>query len=202
MTKTTSTLATSLALLVSAGCGDQTGVPQPIPIPLQVRAMSAPPDSPEKIDVVGLPGAVAGAGKVFIQGATSKAEVSSTAAGSFTASLQAKGGEQLQIRYEDSDPAGVKVPSQGVMAPRPPGPISGVTPVTAPAAGKVTVKGLSNGAGVSLVAVNVDTGAVAQATSEADKKFQLQIPAASGQKLRVYEDDGAMLSSAWGLTVP
>lgn len=196
------TAITFAALLLWHGCGDQTGVPQPIPIPGQVRAMSAPAETAEAIDLVGLPGAVAGAGRVFVDGATTSVEARSTAAGSFSATIKAKGGEQLSIRYEDSDAARLDVPAQGIMAPRPPGPITGVTPVSVPAAGVVTVRGLSNGAGVALVAVNANTGVVAQATSGADSRFLIKIAGASGHGLKIYEDANGMLSSAWSLTVP
>jgi hypothetical protein len=197
------TALTVLAALALVACGDGAGVPQPIPIPGQLRSMSAPLTTPTEIDVVGLPGAVAGAGQVLVTdvgGGVTKA--SSTAAGSFTLSLKARGGDVLQVRYEDSDAAALTVPKQGIMAPLPPGPITGVPPVTALSGGRVRVRGLSNGAGTQIVAVNATSGDAATAKAAGDKRFSLELTAAKGDALRVYEEVSGALGTAWSLTVP
>lgn len=193
----------ALATLMAGACGDGAGIPQPIPIPHHLRAMSAPPDRPITVDVVGLPGAVAGTGRVLVTGAGgSVREARSTAAGSFTLSLQARGGDTLQVRYEDSAAAALPVPKQGIMAPLPPGPIAGVPPVTAIAGGRVQVRGQSNSAGTRIVGVNTVSGDVAQTTAAGDQRFSLDLSAASGDAMRVYEEIGGVLGPAWSLTAP
>ena len=203
MTRRRLILAGALLALASSACGDGVGVPQPIPIPHHLRAMSAPPDTLKTIDVVGLPGAVAGAGRVFVTSASGAVtEARSAASGSFTLSLQARGGDALQVRYEDSEAAALLVPKAGIMTPLPPGPISGVSPVTPTSGGKVQVRGLSNGTGTSVVVVNVTSGDAGQTTSAGDQRFSIELVGAPGDALRVYEVIGGALGPAWALSVP
>lgn len=202
MTRRLLFLAGSLVALASSAC-EGVGIPQPIPIPHHLRAMSAPPDTLKSIDVVGLPGAVAGAGRVLVTDASGGVtEASSAASGSFTLTLQARGGDALEVRYEDSEAAALVVPKAGIMTPLPPGPITGVTPVTPTSGGRVQLRGLSNGAGTSIVAVNVTSGDAGQATSAGDQRFSIELVAATGDELRVYEVIGGALGPAWTLSVP
>ncbi|MBW2735722.1 MAG: hypothetical protein JRH20_25330 [Deltaproteobacteria bacterium] len=189
------------ALLLSA-CGDQTGTPQPLPIPSprEMRLGGAPTDVEMDVEIVGLPGAVAGAGQVVIVNNGVSTEAQSTAAGSFFASIRAHGDDELEIRYENSDAAIVTVPVKGIMYPGIPFPIEGVPPLTPQGDGQVLVRGELPSAGVALV-VNVSNGAVVLGAADALQQFSLEIQAASGDALRVYQEM-TPLGPFWELTVP
>ncbi len=101
-----------LILFPLCACGPETGIPQPDPIPFatSIRTTGAESDvTPESVDVVGLPGAVVGPGRVTVQSRSRQVTVEASASGSFFAAVTALAGELLQVRYEASEPVQVRV---------------------------------------------------------------------------------------------
>jgi hypothetical protein len=189
-----------IALL--AGCGDDhSGTPQPVPIPGQLRLSQAVPIEPEPVTVVGLPGAVAGAGRVFLQVDGRVVEVRSAESGSFYAIVQARGGQTLSIRYEDSEAASKVVETRvGIQTPPPPKPISGVPPIEL-SAGQATIRGQASTGDIGIIGVNQQSGVVVTTTAQPDGKFTLSIAASSGETITVYHDD-TPFGAEWRLTAP
>ena len=191
-----------LLLLVPTACGDQTGTPQPLPIPCPqlMRLGAAPAEVAIEVDLVGLSGAVAGAGSLVAVNGTQSQQTRSSAAGSFYLALSARGGDVLQVRFGDSEPALIEVPVMTAMVPRPPTPIDGVAPVTPRGGARVLVQGQLAAAGRALVA-NASTGAVALVDSDGNGRFAVELGASSGESLRIYEER-VPLGPAWLVMVP
>jgi len=198
-----------LPLLLTAllgGCGDQSGTPQPFPLPrpnVQLLRASGAPDSGTStpVEVVGLPATVPRAGTVTLENRGQIATVQATGAGSFVARVPARPDDQIAIRFETSEPALLRVIKISVQSPPPPGPIPGVPPVSGPAGGLLTVQGRGS-PGMDVFVVNMDTGdAAVGRTAPTDGAFTLQVVGAASHTLRVYEDR-TPLSGYWELKVP
>lgn len=197
-------------LCVAAACNDEdlTGVPQPDPLPLvsAVRATQGG-DDPAPVRVVGLPGAVAGAGKVTATLAGAVAESQATAAGTFTLEIAARGEDVVELRYERSAAATLTIAHRcpggaTCNAPPAPHPRPGIPPVSAPVDGKVVVSGQATAAGVAVVIANADSGDARRALAGTDGDFDVEISASAGDRLLVFHEQGASLEPPWELTVP
>jgi hypothetical protein len=161
----------------------------------------------KQVWLFGLPGTCAGPGAVQIKGSHGDSTTEATLAGSFVTSLQAQGGEHVEIRYKTSLPAAYAIaardcPPTGCS----PGPVpherTGIPPVTAPAGGLSTIRGeLVAGVTATIIAANMRSGQVAMTPVATDGTFELTIGAAPGDTLRVYQDSSP-LGSSWLLTVP
>ncbi len=197
--------------LASASCGGgQTGVPTPDPIPgppnlSALRASGLPPESSGPVTVAGLPGAVAGQGQVVIESSREKVTVRSASSGSFAATLQARADEELSFRFalgdRLSDPVRLKVQTSAVKSILPPGPISGVEPITLLGGERVLIRGQTVSGSMSLLGINLARGEVVTGTSAADQTFELEITAGSGDSVWVYYDE-TPLEAYWELQVP
>jgi hypothetical protein len=206
-----------LAATVVAGCGLEESSPVPQPLPGYLRRST--PSSLVSTLVVGLPGAVAGAGKVALRelGAASPVVVQSAAAGSFSAVLPVGRTTPLEIRYETADGASSWVAlappqlSYGpvLMGSRGPGVVSAPD-----AAGNVTV---TNDAGAGqpalvsaspdsdLLVANATRGSVVSSRTDAKGLFRVQLQGATGdeiQLLLVDAQDSAATSDYLSFTVP
>jgi hypothetical protein len=196
-------------VVVLLGCGDgdgQTGVPQPEPLALKMRNGPMDEESPPReVVLVGLPGAVAGAGEVTVETKQGTRSTASTAVGSFALKIVAGPDETVSVRHDGSDATpysvvAVTCPVTGC-APRPaPGPRTGVTPISAPVAGETTIRG-EVASPADIVAVNLRSGDVATSAPETDGGFQVELVARSGDPVEVFSD-GKPMSSSWKLTVP
>jgi hypothetical protein len=191
-----------LALFVGAGCGDQTGIPQPDPIPIAsaIRTTGVMPGAKEEIDVVGLPGAVAGAGQVTVTGQLETITASSTPAGSFVLTIKAQLDEQLQIRYRSSEAVQVQVYMMPITSAPQPDPFHTGEPITKPVNGETTITGLAT-AGAQIVAVNYNTGDTGSATADAAAKFEVKVKASTGDEIRTYSL-GEPMTEPWIQIVP
>jgi len=187
-------------------CDNREGIPQPDPIPhISLLRWTGLPDPTGTVDVVGLPGCVAGAGEVTLEQGTSHATTTSTATGTFyVGGFAIKAYTDIQVRYQASASVVFQVTSVGVGGAIPPGPISGVPPVSGTSGGRlVMVRGKSTAAALTpVLVINVGTGEVASGASGQDQTFQIEIAASSGDVLRIYDDDAATLGSAWQVVVP
>jgi hypothetical protein len=187
--------------------GDPVGVPQPVPIPGPdrdlLRATGAPPEVAIDVNVLGLPGAVDRAGQVIVEnpalGATR--EAASTAAGTFSVLIPAREKDVLRVRFVGSaEVAELEVRSaiNAHLLP-PPGEVAGVPPLTVEAGGTVLVRGEYLGGAV--IGVNLANGATAEVPAPTPARFELRLPGASGDELRIY-GDGEPLTEPWTLKVP
>ena len=191
-----------ILVVVSFSCGDTMGEPQPVPIPLLVRTEGVKQGDQKKVLVVGLPGVVPRVGEIAVESAAETVQTTVTEQKTFNLRVLARAGEVVAVRFEGSDPANVTIkilpdPIPPYTLPRP---IPGVPPVTGPTAGVVTVRGETD-ADVDVVGINLDKGGVDVARSESDGTFKLELAGASGDRLEVYQDSGALMGS-WALTVP
>lgn len=200
--KGTTALLLTLAL---ATCGDETGTPQPLPIPSpkEMRLGGAMPEAEQNVEIVGLPGAVGGAGRVTIVNGDKTFAAQSTAEGTFYLVITARAYDELAVSYETSEPASISVPELSIAVPGLPGPVPGVDPITPQGDGHVLVRGqmaVETTSGTALV-VNSTTGAVALGDIGADATFAVEIAATSGDHLMVFLDKD-VLGGAWELDVP
>ena len=92
------------ALLVLS-CGDGVSTPVPQPVPGQIRISSPALTKAAPVLVLGLAGAVAGAGKVHVKDLESGALVtgSSNGAGSFSVVISVNRDHRLEARFENAD---------------------------------------------------------------------------------------------------
>jgi hypothetical protein len=194
-----------VCLLLLGGCGESTGIPQPDPIPKVslIRTTHVAADS--EVDLVGLPGSVAGQGTVSLESSLARVTGPATASGTFALTLKALAGEPVKVRFRESEAVSVVVP--GIPPPGgpiPPGPIAGVPPVSAAGAGRVLVQGQSGSTpGGPVLGINAALGEVVTTTSgAADGRFGFEIAASPGQRLAIYDDDGTPLENPWHLDVP
>jgi hypothetical protein len=191
--------------LLLPGCGDdETGIPQPVPIPSPrvdlLRATGAPPAGEGTIQLLGLPGCVPGVGRITVEMIGASAQTESTSYGSFGLGLEASAGDVLVLRFKDSpDTSRFTVEAESPNEIVPPGPIAGVPQVSL-AGGTVTVRGKFV-VDETMIALNLRSGDVGVTRSLADSTFQVELPGQSGDRLRIY-GDGAPLGPAWELTVP
>lgn len=220
ITRRTDALATVAALLAVAsggGCGDIVGVPQPQPVPSAIRrstpALRAP--SPRTL-LVGLPGAVAGAGEVQIdvQGWSIDASAPTTASGTFAAVVAVGSSATLEIRFardgELSDPL-VLSPTLSQSVPTPRG---NKLQLTAPdSSGRTTITNVdSTGsvtfgvpAGDEVLLSNARSGSVARTFADSSGRFTTQLAARSGDDIHllvVDRRDAAATSDFFTATVP
>jgi len=188
------------AVLLAAGCEDQSGLPLPVPIPdvAQIRSSRAELGQVQTVQVVGLPGAVSGAGAVSASAEGVKVDAPATAGGTFALSIAARGGGTIALSYAGSATVKLVVPAMTHAPAVALGPIDGVPPIAA-AAGKVTVRGRVDAAAV--IGANLDTGDVAAAPVSSGT-FSLELPGQSGQRIRVFIDDGTLGDIGWDLSVP
>lgn len=194
-----------LACLLLVGCGESTGIPQPDPVPKVSLIRTTHVAADNQVDLFGLPGSVAGQGTVSLESSRARVSGVATASGTFALTLTALAGEQVKIRFRESEAVTVTVP--GIPPPGgpiPPGPIAGVPPLTAAGAGRVLVQGRTGSTpGGPVLGINAALGEVVPTTSAAaDGRFGFEIAASSGQRLAIYDDDGGPLEDPWHLDVP
>ena len=184
------------------GCGDQGGIPQPDPIPMPslIKSTGVAANKEELIDVIGLPGAVAGPGEVTIKGVLGQVRATSTNGGSFVASIKARPDEKLEIRYKSSEPAKITVPLTGVTAAPKEDLFHTGVPITTPVNGETTVTGIA-GVQAQVLGVNMQTAATATAQTDNTGRFSYKIAASVGDEIRTYQLDDP-LSPPWIQIVP
>lgn len=192
-----------LLLLLLPACGDQTGAPQPVPIPDSrlFRSTALMPDVTQDVVLLGLPAATAGAGKVTVTNGAVQVEVQASAVGGFWARLSARAADVLKVSYDGSEPALHTVPTLGVGVAPPPGPIAGVEPIVALGGGKVRVRGQVP-SGVTQVLLSATLGGdAAIAPVDGALHFDVELIAAPGETVEVYNDEPT-LGPAWVLVAP
>jgi hypothetical protein len=189
-----------LILVVNVSCGEQGSSPVPQPVPDFVR-QSTHELQQEKLLVVGLPGAVAGEGKVRVQDRKGGAEVvvDATSVGTFTAVLPADQDADLALQFETDQgksewlllrKAQTNEPIPHLGLPR-----SYQGPVSSPdAQGMVTV---TNDAGpgqpllldatpeVDLIVSNGDTSEVVTSKTDETGRFSVKLPGSSGDWIHI-----------------
>ncbi len=169
-----------------------------------MRSSALMPDTTGTVAVIGLPGAVGGKGTVTIETLGKTFSGASTESGSFTLDVTSRAHEQLAIRFQASDPAFKPVAETSIRVPKPPGPIPGVPPITALGGGKVRIQGRSanvTGVGALVFAVDERTGEVATGATQTGGDFTIELTAATGDTLDVY-DDADPIGGSWPLTAP
>jgi len=207
-----------LSVIVLVGCGEQSSSPVPQPVPGLIR-QSTPTAGALKTLVVGLPGAVAGKGKVHIrEGVGGKIKiVDTTDSGSFVVALPIAEGDSLEAAFETDDGLSAMVP----ITPR----SLGVTPslgqpkpgvVQAPHDGKPEVV-VTNDAGagqpllldatpdVDVVVSNIDNGEVVTTVTDKDGKFSTKIGATTGHTIQIMlvtREEPPVTSDFVSITVP
>jgi hypothetical protein len=169
-------------------------------MPSLIKSTGVAPSKEEVIDVIGLPGAVAGKGTVTIKGALGEVTATSTDGGSFVASIKAKADEKLAIRYKASEPAKITVPLLGVTAPPKEDLFMSGVPITVPVGGTTTVSGIA-GVGAKVLGVNMQSGSTATTQTDNTGRFSYKIDASTGDEIRTYQIDDP-LSPPWIQTVP
>lgn len=194
-----------LMALLLGGCGDMTSSPVPQPVPGAIR-ISTPGKTKPTTLVVGLAGAVAGAGQVEVRNTTSGTTATSPASpgGSFAVTLAAGRNDGLEARYRD--PAGAlsdPVPLRDRMQTLGPGlgPPTGPDVVSAPdAQGRSTVTNDAGAGNPLLIDVppqstvlvsNEDNAAVVQTRADGGGRFTATIAAATGHTIHIMLVDPA-----------
>jgi hypothetical protein len=185
-----------LLLSIVAGCGNDTSSPVPQPLPFYIR-QSTPGDSQPFKLIVGLPKAVAGAGKVHarVQGKAAEATGPSSQAGSFSLALTASQVEVIELRFETaaglSDPVILPGPQLGF------GPVlqgaRGPGVVSAPDAGGMVTVSNDGGPGQppllqaspssSLLVSNASSGEVASTSTDVNGVFTARIAGKTGDTI-------------------
>jgi hypothetical protein len=190
-----------IAALLLSGCGDngdKGSITVPQPVPLKIRESVPGPHNTTTL-VVGLPGAVAGAGKVTVRDRKSAARetVSSAAAGSFSSVLAVGKDHELEIRFENSDGVSdwVVIPSasatDGVSLTIPNNdPIDPVSPPDSQ--GLVTVTSGAGSApsivatpGADLIVANTQNGAVVVSVTDNNGHFTVRLPGSVGDVIQI-----------------
>lgn len=199
--------------------GGCTGLPQPIPIPHPtpdvsfLRSEGVLAQSVGETLIVGLPGAVNGAGRIIVESHVGEFEAMATEGGSFGLVLTARSEETVFLRFEDSEVVKFIIPLIKTTIPPPgsppdpipPEPIPDVSPITPSGEDRVMVVGHVT-AESSVIGINLDTGDVAETTSGSDLgsgagEFRLEIFAKSGHRLNIYQDLSPLVDP-WELVVP
>lgn len=194
-----------ILLLLLGACGDTTSLPQPVPVPapkLSAIRQSTPGLQQRTTMVVGLPGAVAGAGRVLARETLSGAEATATSTATGTFSLTTALGESIELRYEtpegDLSEAVVLAPTRSTYGPsldESDGTDSVVSPPDAE--GVVTV---SNGSPdpliiaspqVTVIVSNRDTGEVVTGETDSAGLFSLQLHGEAGHGILIVLSDPA-----------
>lgn len=186
-------LALACALGVWA-CADLPPHPDPMPSPQLIR-LSRPYGDPERVDIIGLPGAVTSAGTVTVDIpglATDSREVSSTANGTFFARVESRGQRRFNVRFNRGRAASIELaePSVALEPPQVHEILSG------PSRGQVTVTG-SGGRDSGVIAANIRSGDVGSARTAGDGRFAIALAANPGDPIAVYADraDGSAVSA-------
>jgi hypothetical protein len=195
--------------------------PVPQPVPFYIRQSTPLTVSTDKKRlVVGLPKAVAGAGKVHVKDRTSGASVVvlAAAAGSFSTVLAVGETADLEVRYETQD--GLSEPvslSAQVRGPNPeltPSNILGPDPVSSPdAQGQVTVTNENPGQPPHFLATpnsealvsNDNNGATVSTKTNANGILRVQLAGATGDVIHVLlasTENSALTSDFLTYTVP
>jgi hypothetical protein len=194
-------------------------VPQPVPFYIRQSTPIAVSTDKKRL-VVGLPKAVAGAGKVHVKDRTSGTSVvvAAAAAGSFSAVLAAGDMADLEARFESQDglsePVSLNVRAQGDHPELTPSNSFGL-PVSSPdAQGQVTVTNDDGPAQPLLffatpnseaLVSNDNNGATVSATTDTDGRFQVKLPGATGDVIHVLlaaTENSALTSDFLTYTVP
>jgi len=188
-------------LLLFPGCVS-TPQPQPVPAPdLGLLRQSTPVKDVAEILLVGLPGAVAGAGRVEVRDTISGegVAVASTTGGSFALRLPAPGDPAtLELRFTNDDGTSEAVrlgaPGVGSSPLLEPPSRDRQTLVSLPnATGQVVVSNVGSGGAAFLraspnatvIAANTTSGAVAISSTDAEGRFTLTLVATSGDAIEV-----------------
>lgn len=197
-----------------AGCGDLESSPVPQPVPMLIRS-STPEQTSVDTLYIGLPGAVAGQGKVHIRSRQSgqTVVVPATAAGTFAARVP-KDALDLEARYESADGLSDPVPLAGQRLGEPltlgdpqPGVVSGTY---GPDEVVVTNDGthgtlLEAPPNVDVIVANATTGVVVTTKTDANGRFTTQITASKGDLIQIMvvdPDDPGNTSDFVEITVP
>ncbi|MBW2732751.1 MAG: hypothetical protein JRH20_10195 [Deltaproteobacteria bacterium] len=189
-----------LTLLLLSACGDDgVGVPQPVPIPKEFLMRGSIGGPGSTIRMVGLPGAVARAGDVILDGGAGEILARSTALGSFMADVPyASGG--IKIRLETSEAITYTVKTSVIMFIDTIGEDLENAPISPVVAGKTTIMGLTT-ADREVFALNLRSAEVALGASDGAGHFTLELPAQTGDAVMVYVNNDP-LGDAWALVVP
>lgn len=205
-----------LGSLVAVGCGGDASVPQPVPVPkISLIRRSSPETDQVETLVVGLEGAVAGAGQVEIVdrlgGGVGKAPASSR--GSFAVLVPtSEQGTQLEARYVTAEGASAYISidarSGSTFGPRlgPTNQLGG--PVSPPAANGLVmvtnyddvnkIKFIDATPNVEVLVSNGRSGDVELSTTDAQGVFRVQLPAQVGDPVHIVLSDEAAGSEATG----
>lgn len=192
--------AAAVVLFMAVACGDDgVGVPQPVPIPKEFLLRGSVGLDVDAIRMVGLPGAVARAGDVILDGGRGEIVVRSTEVGSFVASVPYTG-NVVQVRFETSEAVSYSVNMSLVNPVVVPAESVESVPIVPPIDGVTTIQGATE-PDLGVFAANIRSGDVVLGTSDALGFFTLQLPAQTGDVVEVYANLDP-LADPWTLTVP
>ena len=188
------------AALTLVGCDPQGSSPVPQPVPGFVRT-STHDLQQEELLVVGLPGAVAGEGRVHIEDRKGGARVvvNSITAGTFSAVIAARSDEDLSLRFENedglSDP--LRLREADPLGPHPQlAPSNTYSDVVSPTdAGGLVVVSNDGGAAnppliaatpeVDVIVTNGNTSDVVTDVTDAAGLFTVQLPGSTGDLIHI-----------------
>lgn len=174
-----------VACVLTAACGDKTGptLPDPVPDPARLRA-TAIQDS-GAVELVGLPGALPGAGDLVVESSRGRFQARSTSAGSFALVVPVMRAETLRLRFE----GGGEIPY--AVGTAEPSPTPAVMQPSLSGGGSVTV-GVAATPGATVLAVNFSTGEIWEARADAMGRVSITFRAASGEEVHLYADGQAL----------
>jgi hypothetical protein len=191
-------LATFATLAGASACGEGTSAPVPQPVPFYIRT-STPTGKTEKVVVVGLNGAVGGAGTVKVRVLAGGIEASgpSSSKGSFSVVI-ASVAQELEAAFVTAEGESAWVSLQGRTLGAPPS-LSAANAlgevVSAPdAKGQVTVTNdggsatplLQATASSDVLVSNATSGDVAATTTDKKGLFTVTIAGARGDEIRIF----------------
>lgn len=208
-------LAAALLLLLMASCGSS---PVPQPVPFMMRKSSHNQPQGDTL-VVGLPGAVAGAGKVHMRDRVGGRQASAVCneAGSFSLVIRTGAKVDLEARYENddglSDWVSMSRPQSGSLGPALGTPKTGVVSSVDSRGEVIVTNGDGSGKPALLAATpdstvvvsNADNGAVVTSTTDKAGVFKVVLKGTTGDRIRVLlidADDPGNTSDFVSLTVP
>lgn len=182
-------------------------VPHPEPVPKEagIRITLGVEDKLVPILIVGLPQTVSGPGKIFIASNHQQIETVASAEGSFAAVIEAQGGDDLGIAFENSAP--IYIPVRYIPGAGDPLPglevIPGVPQIVRNSSEEVRIQGrFPFEEKRAIIAVNLSSGAVKLGELNDQNIFQIDLPALSGDQIRVAADFEPVLGNAWHLFAP
>lgn len=185
-------------LLLGAGCGPDTGLPQPVPVPRPSLLRATGPQQEDvevQVRLLGLPGAAGGGERVTVLTPTAELSTRSHPTGSFALRVPAAVGDELTVRFEDLSTATLTIEPSVEL------PVGPAVIESQKSGGTLGLEATIGAAFAAVIVANFGSGETLSTTSDAAGRVDIALEAQPGDVIAIFRDFGT-LTEIWSAVAP